>query len=114
MPRSLSRALLLVHALSWHPDYGDVSDRAVTSALKKEAGFKIGTPSVGWVAYLSARRAARTPADALPDGKELPTGSALLTIAAPGDTATVVKAYQALKESGALDPLPHPMTRPTL
>ena len=106
--------LLTAVAESWHPDYGDVSDRAVTSALKKEAGFKIGTPSIGWVAYLSAGRAARTPADTLPDSKELPTGGTLLTIAAPGDTATVVTTYQALKESGALDPLPHPMTRPTL
>ncbi|MFF9484424.1 Imm52 family immunity protein [Streptomyces sp. NPDC014676] len=106
--------LLAAVAESWVPDYGDVSDRAVTSALKKEAGFRIGTPSVGWAAYLSAGRAARAPLTSLPDSRTLPTGGVLLTIAPPGDTATVVKAYRALRESGALDPLPHPMTRPAL
>ncbi|MFD7703219.1 hypothetical protein [Streptomyces caelestis] len=82
--------------------------------MKREAGFRIGTPSVGWVTYLSAGRAARTPDDALPDRRELPTGGVLLTIASPGDTASVVKAYQVLRDSGALAPLPHPMTRPAL
>ncbi|GAA2287233.1 hypothetical protein GCM10010415_67790 [Streptomyces atrovirens] len=70
-------ALLTTVAESWHPDYGDVIDRAVTSAPKKEAGFRIGTPSVGRLAYLSAGRAARTPTDAFPDSKELPTGGTL-------------------------------------
>ena len=106
--------LLAAVAESWAPDHGDVGDRAVTSALKKEAGFRIGTPSVGWVGYLSAGRVARTPSEALPESRELLTGGALLTITAPGDTASVVKAYQALKDSGALEPLPQPMTRPAL
>ncbi|MFF8030265.1 MULTISPECIES: hypothetical protein [unclassified Streptomyces] len=106
--------LLTAVAEVWHPDYGDVGDRAVTSALKKEAGFRIGTPSVGWVGYLSAGRAARVPADLLPGRRELSTGGVLLTIAPPGDTAAVVTAYRALRETGAVDPLPHPMTRPAL
>ncbi|MEV5931648.1 hypothetical protein AB0L56_02480 [Streptomyces sp. NPDC052079] len=107
-------ALLTVVAEAWHPDYGDVSDRAVTSALKKEAGFKIGTPSVGWVGYLSEGRAARIPADLTADRVELPTGGVLLAIASPGDTRAVVEAYKTLEKSGALEPLPRPMKRPTL
>ncbi|MFJ3983401.1 Imm52 family immunity protein [Streptomyces fungicidicus] len=106
--------LLAAVAESWQPDYGDVSDRAVTAALKKEAGFRIGTPSVGWVGYLSAGRVARTPADSFPEREELRTGGVLLTLASPGDTVTVVDAYRTLKGSGALDPLPQPMTGPAL
>ncbi|GAA0632561.1 hypothetical protein GCM10009535_05340 [Streptomyces thermocarboxydovorans] len=108
--------LLTAVAETWHPDYGDVSDRAVTAALKKEAGFKIGTPSVGWVGYLSPVRASRIP-DGLADATRRlsePEGGALLTIAQPGDTAPVVSAFNALKAAGALDPLPQPMDRPTL
>ncbi|MFF1274471.1 hypothetical protein ACFVZC_13820 [Streptomyces marokkonensis] len=107
-------ALLTVVAEAWQPDYGDVSDRAVTSALKKEAGFRIGTPSVGWIGYLSAGRAARVPADLTADRVELPTGGLLLAITSPGDTAAVVEAYETLRKSGALEPLPRPMNRPAL
>ncbi|GAA1427937.1 hypothetical protein GCM10009601_40040 [Streptomyces thermospinosisporus] len=108
--------LLTAVAETWHPDYGDVSDRAVTAALKKEAGFKIGTPSVGWVGYLSPGRASRIPGGLADATRRLtePEGGALLTIAQPGDTAPVVSAYNALKAAGALDPLPQPMDRPTL
>ncbi|MBT3151555.1 hypothetical protein HTV45_11780 [Streptomyces sp. CHD11] len=107
-------ALLTVVAEVWHPDYGDVGDRAVTAALKREAGFRIGTPSVGWAGYLSAGRAARVPADLTADRVELSTGGLLLVLAAPGDTSTVVEAYQTLGKSGALEPLPRPMSRPAL
>ncbi|WP_309063739.1 hypothetical protein [Streptomyces sp.] len=106
--------LLTAVAEAWHPDHGDVSDRAVTAALKKEAGFRIGTPSVGWVGFLSPGRAARVPADWPVPRKELPGAGVLLDIAAPGDTAEVVRAHEVLRKAGALDPLPHPMTRPTL
>ena len=106
--------LLAAVAEIWHPDHGDVSDRAVTAALKKEAGFRIGTPSVGWVGFLSPGRAGRIPPDAAVPRKELPGVGVLLDIAAPGDTAEVVRVHEALRKAGALDPLPHPMTRPTL
>lgn len=107
-------ALLTVVAEAWQPDYGDVSDRAVTAALKKEAGFRIGMPSVGWVGYLSPGRASRVPADLTADRVELPTGGLLLVLTTPDDTAAVVEAYGTLKRSGALEPLPRPMNRPTL
>ncbi|CAL9451321.1 hypothetical protein [Streptomyces sp. Tu 3180] len=106
--------LLTAVAEAWHPDHGDVGDRAVTAALKKEAGLRIGTPSVGWVAFLSPGRAARVPADWPAPRKEIPGVGVLLDIAAPGDTAEVVRAYDLLKKAGVLDPLPHPMTGPTL
>ncbi|MDT0346908.1 Imm52 family immunity protein [Streptomyces litchfieldiae] len=103
--------LLTAVAASWQPDFGDVSDRAVTAALKREAGFRIGTPCAGWVTYLSPGRAAR-----VPDGPatQLADGGALLNLPAPGDTAAVVRVHLALKETGALEPLPRPMNRPTL
>lgn len=107
-------ALLTVVAEAWQPDYGDVSDRAVTAALKKEAGFRVGTPSVGWVGYLSKGRAARIPVGLAAERVELPTEGVLLNIASPGDTAAVVEAYEALEKSGALEPLPRPMKRPML
>ncbi|QDI69282.1 hypothetical protein CD934_11650 [Streptomyces calvus] len=108
--------LLTAVAEAWQPDHGDVSDRAVTSALKKEAGFKVGTPAVGWIAYLSPSRASRVPATlAAGSRRQLPDGGGLLlTLASPGDVAAVVTAYRSLKEAGALEPLPQPMTRPTL
>ncbi|MEU9355115.1 Imm52 family immunity protein [Streptomyces griseoloalbus] len=107
--------LLTAVAELWQPDYGDVSDRAVTSALKKEAGFRIGTPSVGWVAYLSPSRATRVPPALAPRARQLPDDEGvLLTLAPPGDVAAVVTAYRSLEEAGALEPLPRPMTRPAL
>ncbi|CAL9452063.1 hypothetical protein [Streptomyces pilosus] len=107
-------ALLTAVAEVWDPDHGDVGDRTVTAALKQEAGFKVGTPSVGWIGYLSAGRAARVPADLRAERAELPTGGLLLTLAPPGDTAAVVEAYETLRKSGALEPLPRPMNRPAL
>ncbi|MEY7981445.1 hypothetical protein AB8O53_34715, partial [Streptomyces pilosus] len=107
-------ALLTAVAEVWDPDHGDVGDRAVPAALKQEAGFKGGTPSGGWIGYLSAGRAARGPADRRAERAELPTGGLLLTLAPPGDTAAVVEAYETLRGSGALEPLPRPMNRPAL
>lgn len=107
-------ALLTAVAQAWDPDFGDVGDRTVTAALKSEAGFKVGTPSIGWTGYLSAGRAARVPADLRAERSELPTGGLLLTIASPGDTSAVVGAYETLRKSGALEPLPRPMNRPAL
>ncbi|MFF7855453.1 hypothetical protein [Streptomyces sp. NPDC007904] len=106
--------LLTAVAESWQPDYGDVADRTVTAALKKDAGFRIGMPSIGWIGYLSPSRAGRVPAGLTAERRQLPDGSTLLTVAPPGDTAAVVEAYRALKEAGALDPLPQPMNRPVL
>ncbi|RZB15880.1 hypothetical protein StrepF001_29455 [Streptomyces sp. F001] len=106
--------LLTAVAEAWQPDFGDVGDRAVTAALKSQAGFKIGTPSVGWVGFLSPGRAARVPDGFVAVRKELPDAGVLLDIAAPGDIEGVVAAYQALKEAGALEPLPRPMDRAVL
>ncbi|MFD7277566.1 hypothetical protein ACFV80_11105 [Streptomyces sp. NPDC059862] len=106
--------LLTAVAEAWQPDFGDVGDRAVTAALKSEAGFKVGTPSVGWVGFLSPGRAARVPDGLVALQKELPDAGVLLEIAAPGDTEAVVAAYQALKEAGALEPLPRPLDRAAL
>ncbi|MBQ1094070.1 hypothetical protein [Streptomyces sp. B93] len=105
--------LLAAVAEAWQPDHGDATDRTVTAALKKEAGFKVGTPAVGWVGFLSPGRADRVPDGS--DGRELPGVGVLLDIAPPGDdTAPVVRAYEALRDAGALDPLPQPMDRPVL
>src|SRR5690606_14348561 len=106
--------LLAAVAEAWDPDYGDVGDRAVTAALKKEAGFRTGTPSVGPVAYLSPGRAALVPEEWAARGRRLPGGGLLLELADPGDTAEVVRAHRALKDAGALEPLPRPMDRPAL
>ncbi|MBM7089363.1 hypothetical protein ACFTXK_26680 [Streptomyces sp. NPDC056956] len=106
--------LLAAVAEAWDPDYGDVGDRAVTAALKKEAGFRTGTPSVGPVAYLSPGRAALVPEEWAARGRRLPGGGLLLELADPGDTAEVVRAHRALKNAGALEPLPRPMDRPAL
>ncbi|CAL9435915.1 hypothetical protein [Streptomyces sp. enrichment culture] len=106
--------LLTAVAEAWEPDHGDAGDRALTAALKKEAGFTIGTPSAGTVTYLSPGRAARVPGTWADRGRRLAGGGLLLEIAEPGDTAEVVRAYRDLKDAGALEPLPRPLDRPVL
>ncbi|MEU3946297.1 hypothetical protein [Streptomyces sp. NPDC029526] len=106
--------LLTAVAEAWDPDHGDAGDRAVTAALKQEAGFKVGTPSVGPVTYLSPGRAARVPEAWAARGRRLSGGGLLLEVAEPGDTAEVVRAYRDLKDAGALEPLPRPLDRPAL
>ncbi|MGP3984229.1 hypothetical protein [Streptomyces sp. KR80] len=106
--------LLTVAADVWEPDFGDVSNDDVLDALEDDADFAVGDPSVGWVGYLSAGRAALLPEGMTAARKELRGGGVLLDIAAHGDTEGVVQAYLRLREAGALQPLPRPMDRTTL
>ncbi|MEW2065679.1 hypothetical protein [Streptomyces sp. NPDC007346] len=106
--------VLALLARVWEPDFGDVSDDDVLDALEDEAGFSAGDPVVGRTGYLSSARAALVPEDLEVVRQELPSGGELLSIAAPGDSAAVVRAYVRLREAGALDPLPRPMDRAVL
>ncbi|ALC27352.1 hypothetical protein ABT013_07150 [Streptomyces bacillaris] len=106
--------VLALLARVWEPDFGDVSDDDVLDALEDEAGYAVGDPVVGRTGYLSPARAALVPDGLEAVRQELPGGGELLSIAAPGDSAAVVRAYERLRESGALAPLPRPMDRPVL
>ncbi|MFJ1591696.1 hypothetical protein ACIOD0_15820 [Kitasatospora albolonga] len=106
--------ILTLIARVWEPDFGDVSDDDVLDALEDEAGYAVDDPVVGRVGYLSPARAALVPDDLEAVRQELPCGGELLSIAAPGDSAAVVRAWQRLREAGALAPLPRPMDRPVL
>lgn len=107
-------ALLSLVARVWEPDFGDVSDDDVLDALEDDAGYSVGDPVVGRTGYLSPARAALVP-DGLEVVREpLPGGGELLSVAAPGDSASVVRVYRRLREAGALEPLPRPMDRPVL
>lgn len=106
--------LLAAVAEFWAPDFGDVSDDDVLDALEDDAGFTVDDPSVGWVGYLSPRRAALAPADFPGSRKDVQGGGTLLGVASPGDTAAVLHANLLLRDAGALQPLPRPMDRPHL
>lgn len=106
--------ILTLIARVWEPDFGDVSDDDVLDALEDEAGFSVGDPVVGRTGYLSPARAALVPEDLAAVRQELPGGGELLSIAAPGDSAAVVRAYERLRAAGALAPLPRPMDRAVL
>ncbi|MFE3473382.1 hypothetical protein AAGT00_27280 [Streptomyces cavourensis] len=106
--------VLALLARVWEPDFGDVSDDDVLDALEDEAGYAVGDPVVGRTGYLSPARAALVPDGLEAVRQELPGGGELLSIAAPGDSAAVVRAYERLREAGALAPLPRPMDRPVL
>ncbi|MBW3361388.1 hypothetical protein ACIPM5_21590 [Streptomyces microflavus] len=106
--------LLALLARVWEPDFGDVSDDDVLDALEDEAGFSVEDPAVGRAGYLSPARAALVPDGLEAVGQELPGGGLLLSVAAPGDTATVVRVCERLREAGALAPLPRPMDRAVL
>ncbi|MFZ4274005.1 hypothetical protein ACOZFM_14940 [Streptomyces arboris] len=106
--------ILTLIARVWEPDFGDVSDDDVLDALEDEAGYAVGDPVVGRTGYLSPARAALVPEDLEAVRQELPGGGELLSIASPGDSAAVVRAYERLREAGALAPLPRPMDRAVL
>ncbi|MEU0917808.1 hypothetical protein ACFW6N_05500 [Streptomyces cyaneofuscatus] len=106
--------ILALLARVWEPDFGDVSDDDVLDALEDEAGYAVGDPVVGRTGYLSPARAALVPEDLAAVRQELPGGGELLSIAAPGDSAAVVRAYERLREAGALAPLHRPMDRAVL
>ncbi|WP_103533184.1 hypothetical protein [Streptomyces sp. SM11] len=107
-------ALLSLVARVWEPDFGDVSDDDVLDALEDDAGYAVGDPVVGRTGYLSPARAALVPDDLGAVREPHPGGGELLSIAAPGDSATVVRVYGRLREAGALAPLPRPMDRAVL
>ncbi|MGA5470225.1 hypothetical protein ACPCUK_15710 [Streptomyces arboris] len=106
--------ILTLIARVWEPDFGDVSDDDVLDALEDEAGYAVGDPLVGRTGYLSSARAALVPEDLEAVRQELPGGGELLSIASPGDSVAVVRAYERLSEAGALAPLPRPMDRAVL
>ncbi|WP_432150422.1 hypothetical protein [Streptomyces sp. bgisy029] len=106
--------VLALLARVWEPDFGDVSDDDVLDALEDEAGFSVGDPVVGRAGYLSPARAALVPDGLEAVGQELPGGGLLLSVAVPGDTASVVRVCERLREAGALAPLPRPMDRSVL
>ncbi|MFI1184907.1 hypothetical protein [Streptomyces californicus] len=106
--------LLTLIARVWEPDFGDVSDDDVLDALEDEAGYSVSDPVVGRAGYLSPARAALIPDDLETVRQPLSGGGELLSIAAPGDSATVVRVYERLREAGALAPLPRPMDRALL
>ncbi|MEI7034857.1 hypothetical protein [Streptomyces pratensis] len=106
--------VLSLLARVWEPDFGDVSDDDVLDALEDEAGFSVGDPVIGRAGYLSAARAALVPDDLAAVRERLPGGGELLSVAAPGDSAAVVRAYERLREAGALEPLPRPLDRAVL
>ncbi|MGX9883838.1 Imm52 family immunity protein [Streptomyces sp. NPDC002276] len=106
--------LLTAVAEFWAPDFGDVTDDDVLDALEDEAGYGVGEPCVGRVGYLSPARGELVPDDLTVPRAALPGGGLLLDIATEGDVDTVVRAFERLRESGALRPLPRPMDRATL
>ncbi|MGW9299975.1 hypothetical protein ACWHA3_04005 [Streptomyces cyaneofuscatus] len=106
--------VLALLARVWEPDFGDVSDDDVLDALEDEAGFSVGDPAVGRAGYLSPARAALVPDGLEAVGQELQGGGLLLSVAAPGDTAPVVRVCERLREAGVLAPLPRPMDRSVL
>ncbi|MGY3679517.1 hypothetical protein [Streptomyces sp. TE33382] len=107
-------ALLAALARVWEPDFGDVSDDDLLDALEDDADHSVGDPLVGRIGQLSPGRAALVPDELKASREELPGGGVLLRIAEPGDTDAVVRAYERLREAGALRPLPRPMDRATL
>lgn len=107
-------ALLALVADTWQPDIGDVTDDDILDALEDDAGYGVGDPCVGRLGYLSPGRAARVPAGVGAARKELSGAGVLLDLAPPGDIGAVVDAYLKLRESGALEPLPRPMSRAAL
>ncbi len=108
-------ALLSLVAEAWAPDFGDVTDDDLLDALEDDGDFTVGDPCVGRLGYLSPARAALVPDDLAAAREELPGGGVLLDIAPPSkDTDAVVAAYVRLRETGALRPLPRPMTRSAL
>ncbi|MFD6062592.1 hypothetical protein [Rhodococcus wratislaviensis] len=106
--------LLAMLASVWEPDFGDVSDDAILDALEDDAGFTVGDPVVGRFGFLCAARAVLVPDGLEAVLQDMPGSGVLLHIAAPGDIDTVVHVYGRLRDTGALEPLPRPLDRPTL
>ncbi|MER7925176.1 hypothetical protein ABTY96_18915 [Streptomyces sp. NPDC096057] len=106
--------LLAAVAEFWHPDFGDVTDDDVLDALEDEAEYGVGDPCVGRAGYLSPARAELVPDDLAAPRTAVPGAGVVLDIATEGDVDTVVHAFERLRDTGALRPLPRPMDRATL
>ncbi|MFG2376992.1 hypothetical protein ACGFY9_36700 [Streptomyces sp. NPDC048504] len=106
--------LLAAVAEFWQPDFGDVTDDDVLDALEDEAEYGVGEPCVGRAGYLSPARAELVPDDLTAPRTAVPGAGVVLDIAADGEVDTVVRAFERLRETGALRPLPRPMDRATL
>lgn len=106
--------LLAAVAEFWHPDFGDVTDDDVLDALEDEAEYGVGDPCVGRAGYLSPARAELVPADLTAPRTAVPGAGVVLDLATEGDVDAVVRAFERLRETGALRPLPRPMDRATL
>ncbi len=102
--------LLRMLAAEWEPDFGDVTDDNILDALEDESDYRVGDPVIGRVGYLSSARADAIPGDLAAGVAALP-GGVLLQI---GAVDGVVRAYERLRETGALDPLPRPLDRAVL
>ncbi|WP_406448799.1 hypothetical protein OG782_08180 [Streptomyces sp. NBC_00876] len=109
-------ALLALIADTWQPDIGDVTDDDLLDALEDDAGYDYTQSQlcVGRLGYLSPGRALLAPDGVGTAREELSGAGVLLDIAPPGETGAVVDAYVKLREAGALEPLPRPMTRAVL
>ncbi|MFF5298614.1 hypothetical protein ACFY5F_04570 [Streptomyces sp. NPDC013161] len=106
--------LLAAVAEFWQPDFGDVTDDDVLDALEDEAEYGVGDPCVGRAGYLSPARAELVPDDLTAPRTAVPGAGVVLDLATEGDVDTVVRAFERLRETGALRPLPRPMDRATL
>lgn len=106
--------LLAAVAEFWEPDFGDVTNGDVLDALEDEAEYNVGEPCVGWVGYLSPARGKLLPDDLTVPRTVMPGGGVLLDIAEESDVDAVVRAFERLRGTGALQPLPRPMARATL
>ncbi|MGG7100103.1 hypothetical protein [Rhodococcus sp. 24CO] len=100
--------LLRMLAAVWEPDFGDVTDDNILDALEDESDYRVGDPVIGRVGYLSPARVDAIPDDLAAGVAALPGGGVLLRI---GAVDRVVRAYERLRETGALDPLPRPLDR---
>lgn len=100
--------LLRMLAAVWEPDFGDITDDNILDALEDESAYRVGDPVIGRVGYLSSARADAIPDDLAAGVAALPGGGVLLQI---GAVDGVGRAYERLREAGALDPLPRPLDR---
>lgn len=101
--------LLAAVVLAWDPDLGDVTDDDTLDALEDDAGYSVGEPVVGRLAYLSAGRGARVPDDLGAVRREALAGG--VVVATGGGPEEVVRMFGLLRDAGALEPLPRPMDR---
>ncbi|WP_137873416.1 hypothetical protein [Rhodococcus sp. Q] len=93
----------------WDPDFGDATDDDILDALEDDAGYSVGDPVIGRLAYLSAGRAALVPDDLTTGHREPVAGGILVEVGM--EPAAVARAYRLLRDAGALAPLPRPLDR---